>query len=430
MAWRPSGSKHLSSSTKNLEGDPMKGKIAILSFDRWSEQFDRRTLDKARWLEDWGLEVHLFCISSSGQDESFVLPGGPVRVHVVDWSSGVTGHHLLSTQIRAHLRTFLSNFPKLEKRVKWLVGTFASQSAVYVFPSRLYAKVSNFAPDIVICEDIPALIALQRLPISRTKTVLDNHELYSEISSLPPKHRAFLRNQYRTLMPSVDLLLSTSPATEDFILKTLGAVPRATAIYTNCPAPTPSLPIQRAVDVFREDIVAFVGNLTHERNIDTLIRAFGEESLANTRLILLGECQMPLKRKLKKIASPNVTFLDPIPSENLQAFLDGVTRIIIPYLPVGKNMELCFPNKLGDAIEWGIPVIASHGLINIENIFERHGVGAQVDFKSAASAATGIADDIFNSVYREANFSSARKELGWKANKRILKSAIAQIMND
>lgn len=408
----------------------MKGKIAILSFDRWSEQFDRRTLDKARWLDGWGLEVHLFCLSSSGQDEVFVLPGGNVHVYAFACSPGERGHQLLSARTKTYLKALVDIFPRLKRGLKWLFLALANQDSLFTFPARFVGKVSEFTPDVVICEDVPALIAYDSLTLPRAKIVLDNHELSSEIASFPHRHRAFIRNQYRTLMPLTDLLLSTSPATEDFIVKTLGAIPRAAAIYTNCPAPTNSLPIQRAVEVFGKEIVVFVGTITLERNIETLIRAFGEELLASTRLILLGECQEPLKRRLEKLASPNVTFLDPVPSENLQAFLDGVARIIIPYLPDGKNMELCFPNKLGDAIEWGIPVIASRGLTNIESLLKRHKVGVLVDFESPKAAAKGIAEDIQCGRYADEPFSSARAELGWKSNRRILKLAISELMTD
>lgn len=93
----------------------------------------------------------------------------------------------------------------------------------------------------------------------------------------------------------------------------------------------------------------YVGRLSPEKNIETLIKAF--KALPYCTLTLIGDG--PLKEDLKKIASQNITFIDYVKNEELNSFYKAHDVFILPSLkePWGLVVE--------EALFNGLPVIVS-----------------------------------------------------------------------
>lgn len=416
----------------------LRGKnVVVISFDRWSEQFDRRSLDKARWLSGWGASVTLICAGQSSSVFTLHSTNVSVKVCGTDANSLASSGDRLFSVVRL-ARIIKQRCPSsVYSIIKNLASAFALPSrGAYQLSNCMTRAIIDSEPEMIFCEDLPTLISLKMSPIdlSKTKVALDAHELYSEIGSLPEIYRRWMQKTQKKLIPTLDLIISTSSHTEGFLKSQVGPGFPKSIVMSNCPAPdnlqSPlrSREIRKARNQFHEDhIVAFVGDLTVERNVENLVATFSSTELSDVRLLLLGHIEDRLRQKLTRISGDNITFMDPIPSGSVRGFLDGVDRIVIPYLPTSKNMELCFPNKLGDAIEWGIPVLASRGLVQIESMFRRVRFGALVSFENPSVAKFQVRDDLEGGNYASKTKDQARKLWGWERNYSAFESALKHL---
>lgn len=139
-------------------------------------------------------------------------------------------------------------------------------------------------------------------------------------------------------------------------------VPNAPPLFvSNSEKPLPS-----SVDFSKQNVVRFIfqGNFAPHRNLEHLIRIWGKVSL-NAVLILRGP-ENSFRAKLMEMAQSlglldkRVYFPPAVTVDQLivAARNDGDVGLI-PYGPTGANYSNCSPNKLGQYMMAGLPILAN-----------------------------------------------------------------------
>jgi glycosyltransferase involved in cell wall biosynthesis len=106
----------------------------------------------------------------------------------------------------------------------------------------------------------------------------------------------------------------------------------------------------------------FVGELTYEKGVDTLLETFLNLNLPNIKLLLVGDGKL-----FKSVSSCNIEFLGKLPNSDVIQLMRKVNCFIFPTRYEGM------PNVLKEAGALGLPIIASKagGIPELLNMGER-----------------------------------------------------------
>jgi glycosyltransferase involved in cell wall biosynthesis len=117
-----------------------------------------------------------------------------------------------------------------------------------------------------------------------------------------------------------------------------------------------------------------------------------------------------------------VTFLEPVPMDDLLAVTAGADLGVVPYLNVGLNNFYTSPNKLFEYCAAGVPIAASR-FPELVKVVEGLGVGVTFEPDSAediARAVNGLLDDPAALARVRANVARVGPELTWENESRKL----------
>jgi glycosyltransferase involved in cell wall biosynthesis len=184
-----------------------------------------------------------------------------------------------------------------------------------------------------------------------------------------------------SLVRNVDYCNTVSPGLAEILRARYGA---QCGVLPNC------CPVDDRVDDKRPatigDQVRFIyqGSFAPHRGLEELINAFANDGV-DGRLYLRGR-DNSYKNHLETLAKSagvygeKVFFLDAVSPEALihSAFEAGDVGVI-PYKAIGENYRNCSPNKLGQYLAAGLPILANDTKF-VSDIVQRSGAGVVVDF--------------------------------------------------
>lgn len=363
-------------------------KILMLTPD--AQMIDRRILQEARTLLGAGHEVTLLAGFECGKEEDYWLDGIHVCRFQYDWDDERLKRLRRLLPLPGRLQRLLNRaFLYLARRML----------SVSPFDRFIIAKGLEHPADVVHVHDLPALQA--GVVLAHTWGVplfYDAHEMYYAQDVLPPRLRHAYFRAERRLIRHPDAVITVNDFIADLMAERYG-IARPHVLY-NCADPEPGFDPARArtQSPLRQrvpgpgPILLFQGWLSHERNIDTLIRALAHvPPPARLAVIGYGAYQARLEEVARASAvADRVHFLGRVESRDMLDLTVGADLGLIPYLPIDENHLYCSPNKFFEYVQACLPILA-HDLPFFRLMGKRHGVVRCADFTSPPALGQAIA---------------------------------------
>lgn len=260
------------------------------------------------------------------------------------------------------------------------------------------------------------------------RLVYDAHELFTELSRLDPLSRAAFRALETVLIGRADRVVTVNDSIASELVRRYG-IP-APVVVRNCPRTRGRKP-DRARSPLRGraglgadvPIVLYQGLYMPHRGLENLVRAAA--AFDRGQLVLMG--WGPLRGALETLAAEvgvtaRVTFLEPVPMDELLEATAGADLGVVPYRNVGLNNYYTSPNKLFEYCVAGVPVVASR-FPELVKVVEGEGIGATFDPDhpaSIAAAVNGLLGDAAALARARANLLAAAPSFTWEAESRKL----------
>jgi glycosyltransferase involved in cell wall biosynthesis len=270
------------------------------------------------------------------------------------------------------------------------------------------------------------------------RVVYDAHELFTELARLDRLSRAVFRVLETLLISRADRVLTVN----DSIAAELARRYRVPLplVLRNCPRTfgrrpdgTRSTLRARAQVPKGTPIVLYQGLYMPHRGLENLVRAAA--GFARARLVFMG--WGPLLDGLKSLAategvSDRVTFIDPVPMDDLLEVTAGADLGVIPYRNVGLNNFYTSPNKLFEYAAAGVPVVAS-AFPELVKVVEGQQIGRTFDPDDPASIADAVnaaLEDPAERARLRNNAAAAAGRFTWEGEARILLEAYQSLPVD
>jgi glycosyltransferase involved in cell wall biosynthesis len=285
---------------------------------------------------------------------------------------------------------------------------------------------------------LPALVRLRRRHGGRA--VYDSRDVYLH-SRVFDRMRPAFRGRFlwfeRRWARQVDLLVTVNDAYADILAPLLG-VPRP-VVVRNCPDvfhpgdEDPDL-IRRALGLpATTAIVLYQGGLMTERGIEQSMDAILD--VPDAHLVLMGFGTMAAVYRARGASPPyadRVSFIDPVPPEELLAWTASADVMLMAIQPTTLNHRHTTPQKLWEAIATGVPVVASE-LPGMAAVIREVGCGVTCDPTDPAAIAAAIRGLLDQSpeereAMRSRTLAAAHDRYHWDAQATILLAAYDRLL--
>lgn len=258
----------------------------------------------------------------------------------------------------------------------------------------------------------------------RALLVYDAHELYPDLTGLHPKERARWRRLETRLIGRADAVITPSRARAAEMARRYGIA--EPSVVMNCPpAAAASSSAQSPLNALRapgETLVVYAGGYTVNRGLENIVRAMALLDGCRLALVGYGYLEAALREIAAQIPGDRVTFVPPVPADDVVSTVAVADIGLVSYLPVGLNNELAAPNKLWEYLHAGLAVAASD-LPEIRSVVEGYRIGSLFDGNDPASIAAAIeqlASDPVELDAMRARARAAAPHYTWEAQADVL----------
>lgn len=408
-------------------------RCAVFSHDTFSSTFDRRITAKIKALQAAGAQVRLICVA--GNDAFADNTGG---TELVFFSTFDDANWL--KKFEKKINSFFSSispsrfkiFSSLKIAAQILRGTLYTTGNLLrkLIPTQqiyiakyLRAGVrlaDQFEPDLIICEDTPCLIAYSKYTKAPAPFILfDSHEFFPDQREFGPWNRAYLRGSLRSALRNVTRTLVVNEPMGSYLSQIYRA-PIDFRVFPNYPLDFSSIGVSPSLPPLKqqfpgERLWLFHGGFAPDREVQKLVKAFIALSPPGIRLILLITSGYSVAKELLSAEhSAAVSLLEPVSSDELKNYCEGVERIFIPYSGLDVNNRLAYPNKLGDAIAWKVPVAVSDTMLFAARVVKETGIGDTINMSSQEKLVSDLQNLSKPMDRKNLDFSLAEKLFGFE----------------
>lgn len=310
--------------------------------------------------------------------------------------------------------------------------------AVFDYEMAFGPLIEELEPDLIHAHDFHmigvAVTAAKNLRrVGRTtKVIYDAHELVEGLSYDPRVVTDWL-DEEGSHIHSVDAVVGVSPHQVRRLVEKY-SLEREPVVTLNAPvtdpATRPTTTIRDDVDV-QGRLLVYHGNATPQRGVFVLVDALAYLP-EDVHIVFVLQGDHPLISELGAVAEAADTngrlhFVDFVEASHLPTYLSTADLAVIPYLLTG-NHDKTLPNKLFEALQAGLPVLASD-MEALGGFVLQHGVGAifeQGSARSLAEAATSMLNDI--ETFRGHITREVREMSGWDAQAAKLVQLYAELI--
>ncbi|MBQ0016529.1 MAG: glycosyltransferase [Bacteroidales bacterium] len=298
---------------------------------------------------------------------------------------------------------------------------------------RLFFKLLFSAWDMVYANDTDTLLgAFCAARLRRKKIFFDAHELFPEVPELVGRKRVkrIWQAIEKLLIPRVDGAVTVCQSISDIYRQKMGVemgVVRNVPIIKQCVNQS-EWPFQ-----FKNPFIIYQGAVNVGRGVDWLIEAM--RYLPQYHLVIAGvgdEYDTMRNMAASQIYSDRIHFLGRLVPDDL--------RLITPHALLGTcllenrglNYYYAFPNRIGDFVAAGIPVLATN-FPEISKVVTQYGIGQLVTEERGEQLALKIQQTIawWNGIpitQRQQRMCTAAADLDWNVDKNVLLNAVDKIM--
>lgn len=378
----------------------------ILAHDVWSIHFDRRILNQADILADEGYSVFIACFRKKAARKS--AQGTPPPIESVQILNGRSYRLIICTLTDcAELPSLPFPFTSfktspLRAFIKYLALTLF-KGLSRLFPDILYfaefkqtlaTQISSPLPFdlplvqtilkehssdasgfrlsssslIISCDSTTARAGYMLKDLFSCRLWFDMHEYYSQQRVFQPATKRYISCVENFVCKRADRVYTVNPMLAERISSDMGAQVLSLQNYY-VPSPPLSLDLtQNSASSQATPLnILFHGGAGPFRNIPNLVKAFINmpPDLAHLTMFQHG-----MSRSLLGAASnaSQISVHGFFDGQLLDYFLSQADAIIIPYAGIDVNTVLCSPNKLGDAIALGKPVLFNSELLYLRSL--------------------------------------------------------------
>lgn len=280
-------------------------------------------------------------------------------------------------------------FPQTERRAGYtihrvrLAAPYGRTSLLWKLPRwwrKAFALLKTLRPDVVHAADYDTVRPALRAKASwGAKFVFDVWDFYGDMITrrIPSPVRRWIARSEGRAVGRADLVILPDLARRARLL-----VEPARLIEVA------NVPEERRVVAHRHGRfhLFYAGNLANDRGLQSLVSAC-ESTGAD--LVVAG--QGPDQRAIVALlaSSPAATFLGVIPHEQVLERTAGADVIPVLYDPAVPNNLFASPNKLFEAMMFGVPVVVSDG-IGVADLVRETGIGLVVRYGDVAALSEAV----------------------------------------
>jgi glycosyltransferase involved in cell wall biosynthesis len=166
-------------------------------------------------------------------------------------------------------------------------------------------------------------------------------------------------------------------------------------------------------------LVAYVGSVTIDRGLSLCVRSL--VYLPTAHFAAVGPRYDVTEAEMIRAANEigvldRVHFVDPVPSNQVMAFMQGADCSVMAIQNVCLSYYFCFPNKLLESVFAGLPVAVAN-LQELRAFVEKHGVGVVMDETNPQAIADAIRTLLENRErYRPSltKIKEIEEQYGWR----------------
>ena len=310
-------------------------------------------------------------------------------------------------------------------------GTVSSQAKLVLrypwFFLKGLALARKVRPDAVHAHDLDTLplgLAIARL--RRVPLVFDAHERYSKMIAVdvPPAVSRAVQAIEDLLAPRADLIITINEVMADELRARCG---KEVVVIMNCI----DLPPADAVKVHeRHTPLVLINPVTFEpmRYIEESMAVIAKMEGVCLRIAGSGRLQAQVERAAAE--HPNIVHLGFLPLGRMLEEYPKADAVLALADPRNENYRNGIPNKMGEAMAFGLPIIVSKNILS-GDIVERIGCGLAIEWS----------EDVFRAAIERLRDPEVRNEMGrrgraaaetgynWATMKGRLRDAYRELLN-
>lgn len=331
-------------------------------------------------------------------------------------------------------RTFLLLYGFVRRRLM----VFHRPSVISQFWRRSAQAAEAWQPDACHAHDLNVMSGAARVARRMgAKLVYDTHELWrhrNRHGELRPVARVVDAIQEWRLIRRADLILTVSPSIGEW-LQSHYRLRTPVTVLRNLPLqrqPREGPPLRELAGLTDEQVIMYTGRITSGRGLEEAIEALTELP-TDVVLVLLGYGDDLYGRQLRHRADrrgvrERVRFVDAVAPDQVPAVASQANVALVGVEPVCLSYRFCLPNKLFEAIQAGLPVLASD-LPDMRRVVREHDLGELFQ--------TGRPDEVRDGLRRilaahdrfAERTAKAAAQLHWSNEAYILLSAYENLLD-
>jgi glycosyltransferase involved in cell wall biosynthesis len=322
---------------------------------------------------------------------------------------------------QAHRRGLRRTYLLLHHGLRRALLPLHRPSTIAAFWTASTEAVLAWEPDVVHAHDLNTLPAARRIADARgIPVVYDSHELWrhrNRSGRLRPISRLSDLVIERRLAPTVDAVITVSPSIAAWLERTYwlrGPV----RVVRNTPERSTGAPVRGGLGRRPgEQVVAYSGRFTTGRGLEDMVRAlqllpphvvlaavgYGDEEYVATLRTLAERCGV----------SRRVRLLDPVAPQEVAGVVAGADLALVAIEPTCLSYRYSLPNKLFEAVQAGVPVVASR-LPDITAVVERYRLGSQFEPGDHEALARAVQEVLAGAAPSAEDLARAADELCWE----------------
>ncbi len=296
---------------------------------------------------------------------------------------------------------------------------------------RLFFRLLRMPCDLVWANDTDTLLASWLAARLRRKAlVMDSHEIFPEVPELVGRNgvKRVWQCIERWLMPRCNANLTVCQSVAAYYKRTLGV---DMAVVRNMSAECGRWDVEHSTPSTQHSTLKtllYQGAVNLGRGIDWAIDAM--ERLPQCRLVIAGVGDLYDEMRSYAASKPwagRIEFLGRVEPDALARLTPQADVGLLMLEDLGLNYRCALPNRVGDFIAAGVPMVVSD-MPEMASVVDKYHIGAVI----AAPGAEALAEAIEKVLARPKSsydFAAARADFDWDQEKRILINIPNNLLN-
>jgi hypothetical protein len=326
--------------------------------------------------------------------------------------------HYFGRLISSRVKDFLKSSELFIKAIR----LFTSEPAV-VLPiwfeqsAKTFIQIRDSRPDLIVACDLPAAIGVMPIAMSQDiKWWFDAHEIFTEQNWVKAQGETErIKKLEKIVIRNATFFSSVNKSAITHLLEA-ASINRKSIVITN------ALKFEgERVSIKKEQILdktirfIFHGGLSSGRSLYDFVSSLRKCSDSNWSIDLFGWDPDP--RLIEFEADQRVRVLSQVTTESIPELLVNYDCVVLPYKVWDINTLYAMPNKLGDAIAMGLPVVYNKELVEVDHNNSLYGFGVPFKYEASVEAtAKSLETALFKLRRLDTDWEKVQKDLGYEWN--------------